>query len=61
MTKLSGGAGIQTAEFFKLFSAVWSKSATVKIAQNGFRSTGLFPVNRGAIPDSAFAPSLTTD
>jgi len=61
MTKLSGGAGLQRAEFFKLFSAVWSKSATVEIAQNGFRATGLFPVNRGAIPDSAFAPSLTTD
>jgi hypothetical protein len=37
------------------------KSATVEMAQTGFRSTGLFPVNPEIIEDSAFAPSLTTD
>jgi len=33
----------------------------VETAQNGFRSTGLFPVNRNAIPNTAFAPSQNTD
>ena len=61
LTKASGGARLQKSEFFKLFSKVWSKSATVEIAQNGFRSTGLFPVNPGAIPESVFTPSLTSD
>ena len=61
MTKESGGAGLSKTDFFKLFSRVWAKSATVEIAQNGFRSTGLFPLNSKAIPDSAFSPSMTTD
>ena len=61
LTKASGGARLQKSKFFKLFSKVWSKSATIEIAQNGFRSTGLFPVNPGAIPESVFTPSLTSD
>jgi len=61
LTKGWGGACLPKTEFFKLFSKVWLKSATVQIAQNGFRSTGLFPLNPGAIPDSVFEPSKTTD
>ena len=34
---------------------------TVENAQAGFRGTGLFPVNPGAINPSAFAPSRTTE
>jgi len=60
-TKESGGARIQRDEFFSLFASVWPKAATVETAQNGFRATGLFPVNRTAIPETAFAPSLNTD
>ena len=29
--------------------------------QGGFRGTGLFPFNPNAIPESAFAPSNTTE
>jgi hypothetical protein len=60
-TKQSGGARLQRDEFFGLFSTVWSKSATIEIAQNGFRATGLFPVNAKAIPETAFEPSRTSD
>lgn len=46
---------------FELFCGVWNKSATVEIAKSGFHATGLFPVNRCAIPEVALAPSLTTE
>jgi hypothetical protein len=61
LTKDTGGVGLPRTDYFKLFAKVWLKSATAEIAQNGFRSTGLFPLNPGAIPDSEFAPSMTTD
>ena len=38
-----------------------NKCTTVEICQNAFRATGIFPVNRFAIPDVAFAPSHTTE
>ena len=60
-TKRSGGGRLQRDEFFSLFLTAWPKAATVETAQNGFRSTGLFPVNRNAIPNTAFAPSQNTD
>jgi len=60
-TKRVGGACLQRDEFFGIFSVVWQKAATVETAQNGFRSTGLFPVNRSAIPETAFCPSLNTE
>jgi len=40
---------------------VWNKCTTVEICQNAFRATGIFPINRFAIPDVAFAPSHTTE
>ena len=61
MTKDLAGARLRKDQFFQLFSAVWPRVASVEIAQNGFRATGLFPVNRAAIPASAFAPSRCTE
>ena len=40
---------------------MWPRVASVETAQNGFRATGLFPVNRAAIPETAFAPSRCTE
>jgi len=48
-------------QFFQLFQQVWPRAASVETAQNGFRATGLFPVNRAAIPETAFAPSRCTE
>jgi len=61
MTKDLAGARLRKDQFFQLFSAVWPRVASVETAQNGFRATGLFPVNRAAIPESAFAPSRCTE
>jgi hypothetical protein len=58
----SGGRRLTKSEFFfQVFTPVWKTCTTVEICQNGFRATGLFPCNRNAIPEVAFAPSLTTD
>ena len=57
----TGGRRLMKTEFFTLFTPVWNKCTTVEICQNAFRATGIFPVNRLAIPDVAFAPSHTTE
>jgi len=33
----------------KVFSAAWTKSATVENAMSGFCATGIFPLNRNKI------------
>jgi len=57
----TGGRRLMKTEFFTLFTPVWNKCTTVEICQNAFRATGIFPINRFAIPDVAFAPSHTTE
>ena len=57
----SGGRRLDKKEFFAVFTPVWKEATTVEVCQNGFRSTGLFPCNRNAIPEYLYAPSLTTD
>ena len=59
--KATGGKRITKNDFFKVFTPVWEKVATVGICQSAFRATGLFPCNRSVIPESAFMPSVTTD
>ena len=49
------------ADFFKIFSPAWKKSATVENAQSGFRGTGLFPVSLEALPATVFLPSHTSE
>jgi hypothetical protein len=56
------GRKIQKQEFFELFTPVWNKCSTTEIlCQSGFRATGMFPVNKNAIPEVAYAPSATTE
>ena len=44
-----------------MFNPAFDKAITVANAQGAFRGSGIFPVNAGAIPEHAFAPSATTD
>ncbi|XP_050305584.1 uncharacterized protein LOC126742823 [Anthonomus grandis grandis] len=46
--------------FSDVFTPVWGKCMTINNICNGFRSTGIYPFSRNAIPEHAFAPSLPT-
>ena len=48
-------------QFFELFVPSWTQAASVETAQSGFRETGMFPVNKNAVPQHAFEPSQTSD
>lgn len=56
-------AGVTSGKsgFFRLFTPAWNKACAVETAQSAFRGTGLFPVNRYAIPQSAYEPSRTSE
>jgi len=57
----TGGRSLGKPGFFSVFTPAWTKSCTVETAQSGFRATGIFPLNRNIIPDSAYAPSDTSE
>jgi hypothetical protein len=44
-----------------IFSAAYLRAATMLTAINGFRKTGVWPVNRNVFSDADFLPSATTD
>ena len=44
-------------EFFQVFDVAWEKSMTPKAIKAGFKHTGIWPVNRQAIPDYVREPS----
>jgi hypothetical protein len=44
-----------------LFTEAYLKSATALNARNGFRKTGIFPLNRDIFQDHEFAPADATD
>lgn len=48
------------ARFGKVFTPVWMKTMTMTTIINGFKATGIYPFDRHAIPDTAFAPSDIT-
>ncbi|XP_046978393.1 uncharacterized protein LOC124544043 [Vanessa cardui] len=52
---------VTKTQFNLILSKVWSKSMTYENITNGFKATGLYPLNAQAIPDSAFAPSILTE
>lgn len=45
----------------KLFGVAFMKAASVQTAVNGFRKTGIYPLNPGVFEDWMFAPSETTE
>lgn len=60
-TRMIAGQKLSRMEFFAVFSRAWAKAATVENAQAGFRGTGMFPLNKDILPETAFAPSKTTE
>ena len=52
-----GGRGIQKSEFFSVFNLAWEKSMTMKNIKAGYKRTGIWPVNRAAIPSYVTEPS----
>ncbi|XP_034825562.2 uncharacterized protein [Maniola hyperantus] len=49
---------INKARFNPIFTKVWAKSVTPENIINGFRATGLFPLDPNAIPEDAYLPSI---
>ncbi|XP_041972305.1 uncharacterized protein LOC121728230 [Aricia agestis] len=45
----------------QLFTEAYGKSATIQNATNGFKKTGLWPINPEIFPDYMFAPAETTN
>ncbi|XP_031327496.1 uncharacterized protein LOC116158793 [Photinus pyralis] len=46
--------------FSDIFTPVWGKCMTIANITNGFRATGIYPLNIDPIAEYAFAPSLAT-
>ncbi|KAJ8042416.1 hypothetical protein HOLleu_13465 [Holothuria leucospilota] len=55
------GSTISKYRFGSLFSEAWGKTATVANAVNGFKSCGVFPLDRYAIPEDAYQPAETSE
>lgn len=53
--KRNPGRRLTRLQFGELLSTAWSKSATYENATAGFKATGIYPFNRYAVPDHAFA------
>ncbi len=51
---------LSKAMFGKVLTPVWSKCMSLSNINSGFKATGIYPFNRDAIPDIAFAPSEVT-
>lgn len=47
--------------FSDVFKPVWEKSMTMSNICSGFRATGIYPFNKHAVPEHAFAPSLPSN
>ena len=47
--------------FPTLFRKSWEKALSVENITSGFRACGIYPFNAGAVPQSAYGPSKTTD
>lgn len=50
------GKVITRYNFGKLFSAAYHKTASLGIAVDSFRATGIYPLNKDIFPDDVFAP-----
>lgn len=55
------GRSITKLQFGGILNQAWGKAATTANATNGFRICGIYPVDRDAIPDHAYAPSAASD
>ena len=55
------GKRINDYDIASLFKTAYSSAASLDKGETGFRSTGIYPLNRNAIPEYRYAASLTTD
>ena len=55
------GKRINDYDIASLFKTAYSSAASLDKGETGFRSTGIYPLNRNAIPEYQYAASLTTD
>ncbi|GBM38786.1 hypothetical protein AVEN_210521-1 [Araneus ventricosus] len=55
------GRAVTIPQAAKLYGAAFLKAAGMQTSVNGFKRTGIFPLNRNIFPDHLFAPSITTD
>lgn len=55
------GRAVTIQQVAKLYGAAFLKAAGMRTAVNGFKQTGIYPLNRNIFPDHLFAPSTTTD
>lgn len=58
--KQNPGRRMTRHQFGALLNQGWGKSATSANATSGFRATGVFPGNPGAIPEYAFTTQSTS-
>lgn len=55
------GKAVTMAQIAEILGKAFVRAATMTIAINGFKSTGIWPFNPTIFPDSAFAASATSD
>ena len=54
--RLIGGRSMQKSEFFSVFNVAWEKPMTSKNIKAWYKRTGIWPVNRAAIPSYIIEP-----
>lgn len=54
------GHTITKQRFGSIFTKVWDRTMTPGNIKSGFEATGIYPFNKDAIPEIAFAPSSVT-
>lgn len=55
------GRPVTIYQVAELFGSAFLKAASMQTAINGFRKTGIYPLDRNIFPDHAFQPSQTTE
>lgn len=61
MAAHQGERNITKFNFGHLLKKAWCKAATIDNAVNGFRSTGIFPLNPGVLTEVDFQPSCSVE
>ena len=55
------GADCGRAKSYSVLWEAYSEAATISTAVNGFKKSGIWPINRNVIGDEEFAPSNVTE
>ena len=57
----TAGRAITKGEFFQVFNVSWERAMTSKAIKAGYKRTGIWPVNRQAIPNYVREPSKLSE